>query len=114
MSQQANGIYPVTVKATAALTANRFTTFAGAVPATTANALGVTRQTAAIGDAVTVDFLGSAIVEAGAAIAAGATVNSDATGRAITWASGAKLGLALQAASAAGAFIEVLLIPNVA
>lgn len=113
MSQQANGIFPVTIKATAALTANRFTTFAGAVPATTTNALGVVRQSAAIGDAVTVDFLGSAIVEAGAAITAGATVNSDATGRAITWASGEKLGLAMQAATGAGSLIEVLLIPNV-
>ena len=51
----------------------------------------------------------------GAAVAAGATVKSDASGRAITWASsGAKVGLALEAATAAGQMIEVLLVPNVA
>ena len=49
------------------------------------------------------------------AIAAGATVKSDASGRAITWVtSGARLGVALEPASAAGQFIEVLLIQNAA
>jgi hypothetical protein len=53
------------------------------------------------------------VVEAGAAIAAGATVKSDATGRAITWAvSGAKVAVAMEAATAAGQFIEVRLIDN--
>jgi hypothetical protein len=48
-------------------------------------------------------------------VAAGDTIKSDATGRAITWVtSGAKIALALEAATAAGQFIEVLLIPNVA
>ena len=37
------------------------------------------------------------------------------SGRGITWVtSGAKIGVALEAASAAGQMIEVLLIPNVA
>ncbi len=55
------------------------------------------------------------VTPAGAAVAAGATLKADASGRGIAWAtSGAKVGLALQAASGAGAFIEVLLIPNVA
>ena len=52
---------------------------------------------------------------AGAAVAAGASLKSDASGRAITWVtSGAKIAIALDAATGAGQFIEVLLIPNVA
>jgi hypothetical protein len=75
----------------------------------------VARSAGAIGAYVPVDVLGTAVVEAGAAVAAGDTIKSDATGRAITWAtSGAKIALALEAATAAGHFIEVLLIPNVA
>ena len=113
MSRQANGIFPLTTIATTALTEKRFVTFTGAVPAADANVMGVVRQNAVIGDAVTVDTLGTAIVEAGAAITAGATVKTDATGRAITWATaGAKVAIAMQSASAAGDFIEVYLLQN--
>ncbi len=116
MSKQANGIFPLTIAScAAATTANRFVTATGAVPAADANVLGVVRQTSLINTAVTVDVLGTAIVEAGAAITAGSTLKVDATGKAITWAtSGAKVGLALQAASASGDLIEVLLVQNVA
>lgn len=115
MSKQANGIYPITVSATATLTERRFVTFAGAVPAADAYVIGVTRQNAVSGDKVTVDTLGTAIVEAGAAITAGATLKVDNTGKVITWAtSGAKVGIAMQAAGASGDFIEVLLLQNVA
>lgn len=115
MSKQAIPVLTLTILAAAALTAERFVTFAGAVPAADANVLGVVRQTAIAGDRVTVDVSGTAIVEAGAAITAGATLKVDATGKVITWAtSGAKVGMALQSASASGQFIEVLLIQNVA
>jgi hypothetical protein len=115
MSKQAIPLLALTIVASATLVAERFCTQAGGVPAAAANVLGVVRQAAVSGDKVTVDALGTAIVEAGAAIAAGATLSTDASGRAITWAvSGAKVALALQAASGAGQFIEVLLIPNVA
>lgn len=115
MSRQGVSLLALSVTATAALTAERFVTFAGAVPAADANVLGVVRQTAAIGEKVTVDCYGTAIVEAGAAITAGATLKTDASGRAITWAtSGAKIAQALQSATGAGDFIEVMLIPNVA
>ena len=51
----------------------------------------------------------------GAAVAAGATLKSDASGRGITWVtSGARVAIALQAATAAGQFIEALMIPNAA
>lgn len=115
MSRQSFPIFTLPVTATAILLAERFVTAAGTLPAADANVLGVARSAAAIGDKVSVDVIGTAIVEAGAAVAAGATLKTDNQGRAITWATaGAKVGLALQAASAAGDLIEVLLIQNVA
>lgn len=115
MSQQHTPILTLTVAAAGIIAANRFVTPAGAQAGADANALGVARTAAIAGDKIPVDVYGTAVVEAGAAIAAGATVKSDATGRAITWATaGAKIGIALEAATAAGQFIEVLFIPNAA
>ena len=129
MSRQALPIFSLSAVASTALLAERFVSQSGAgvsngvlttiavkqtILAATPT-VGVSRQAAAIGDKVTVDVLGTSIVEVGAAITAGATVSSDTVGRAITWAVGAaKVGMALQSATAAGQFIEVLLIPNVA
>lgn len=96
-----------------ACAAQRFITATGSPAGAGANALGVTRYGAAAGATVPVDVLGTAVVEAGAAIAQGDTLKADADGRAITWAtSGAKVAIALQAASVAGQLIEVLLLPN--
>lgn len=113
MSQQFTPVLTVSLVATGALTANRFVTFAGALAGADANALGVTRLSAAIGERVPIDVIGTATVEAGAAVTAFASVKSDATGRAIAWVtSGCRLGIALEAATAAGQFIEVLLFNN--
>mgnify|MGYP001766170434 CR=1 FL=1 len=115
MSQQSNPILALTATLSGTVAANRFVTPAGAQAGADANTLGVARTAGVSGDRIAVDVLGTAIVEAGAAVAAGATVKADSSGRAITWvSSGAKVGLALQSAGAAGAMIEVLLIPNVA
>lgn len=104
---------PLTLSGTVA--ANRFVTAAGAQAGADANTFGVSRSSGVSTEKVTVDVLGTAVVESGAAVAVGATLKSDASGRGITWAtSGAKVGLALESASAAGQLIEVLLIPNVA
>ena len=104
----------LTEMASAAVTANRFVTTAGAVAGAGENTLGVARTAAAAGEKFPVDVLGTAIVESGAAVAKGDVLKSDATGRAITWAtSGAKVAIARQAATAAGQMIEVLLVPNV-
>lgn len=101
--------------ASGAVTANRFITPAGAQAGADVNTFGVSRATQANGERGSADVLGTATVEAGAAVAVGATIKSDASGRAITWVtSGAKVGLALEAAAQAGDMIEVLLIPNVA
>lgn len=115
MSMQNLSVLALTAALTGTVTANRFVTPAGAQAGADANTLGVCRQSGVSGDKATIDVLGTAQVEAGAAISAGATVKSDASGRAITWAtSGAKVGIALEAATAAGQIIEVLLVPNAA
>ena len=115
MAQQSIPILTLTVTAAGTIAAHRFVTPAGAQAGADANALGVTRSAAVVNDKIPVDCLGTTIIESGAAIAAGATCKSDSTGRSITWAtSGAKLAIALEAASAAGQFIEHLLIPNAA
>ena len=114
MSQNTS-LLALAVTLTSAATACRFVTPLGAQAGADANTLGVTRSTGAVAEKVTVDVLGTVIVESGAAVAAGTTVKSDSTGRAIAWVtSGAKVGLALEAATAAGQWIEVLLVPNVA
>ncbi len=115
MSKQAFPLLSLTVIASATLVAERFVTFEGATPDAGGFALGVVRQAAVSGDRVTVDAMGTVIVEAGAAIVAGSTLKVDATGKVITWAtSGARVGIALQAASASGQYIEILLIPSAA
>lgn len=115
MSQQNISLLSLPVTLAGTVAANRFVTPGGAQAGADANTLGATRFGGVSGEKVTADVIGTAIVEAGAAIAAGATLKSDASGRAITWVtSGAKVAIALQAASAAGQMIEVLLIPNVA
>lgn len=114
MSHQSISVLALPVTLSGTVAANRFVTPAGAQATAGVNTLGVARSAGASGEKITADVLGTAVVEAGAAVAANATVAADASGRAITWASGAKVGLALQAASGAGVFIEVLLVPNVA
>lgn len=115
MSLQSTPILSLTATLSGTVTARRFVTPAGAQAGADANTLGVARVAGVSGDKIAVDVLGTSIVEAGAAVSAGATLKTDSSGRAITWASsGAKVALALQAAGAAGDLIEVLLIPNVA
>ena len=115
MSNQFTSLLAVPLTLSATVAANRFVKFSGAVSGAGENSLGVARSGGASGEKVTVNVLGTAIVEAGAAVTAGDTLKADSTGRGITWAtSGAKIGQALQTASGAGVMIEVLLIPNVA
>ena len=98
---------------TSACPAMRFITATGSPAGTGANTLGVTRYGAGAGATVPVDVLGTAVVETSAAIAKGDTIKADADGRAITWdTSGAKVAIALHAASGAGQPMEVLLLPN--
>jgi hypothetical protein len=115
MSRQATPTLALTLILAGTVTADRFVTPAGAQTGADGNALGVATIGGTIGDRIAVTVLGTATVEVGAAVTAGATVKADASGRAIPWAtSGARLGSALQAATAAGQFVEVFLIPNAA
>jgi hypothetical protein len=105
----------LTVTASGAIATARFVTPAGAQAEAGVATLGVARTAAASAAKLPVDVLGTAIAEAGAAVAVGATLKTDANGKAITWVtSGAKVALALTAAAADGDLIEVLLIPNAA
>jgi hypothetical protein len=113
--KQAIPLLTLALTLSATVSANRFVTPAGAHAGAGANTLGVARSGGVSTEKVPADILGTAVVEAGAAVAVNDTLSSDSTGRAVTWAtSGAKVALALEAATAAGQFIEVLLIPNVA
>lgn len=115
MSAQSTSLFAVAITATGAIAASRFVTPAAAQAGADVNTLGVSRFAAALGEKLTVDVIGTAVVEAGAAVAFGATIKPDASGRAITWASsGAKVALSLDTATAAGQLIEVLLIANAA
>lgn len=105
-------ILAITLTASAAVTAERLVSYAGAVSVAGAAGPGVVRQTAASGELVTVDVLGTSIVASGAAVAVGDAVESDASGRAIPKTTGVTRGRALTAATAADQRIEVLLIPN--
>jgi len=109
---QSTPIFSPTVIAAAALLANRFVTFAGAVCGAGAKAFGVAQYPAVAGDAVALNALGTTKVEAGGAIAVGGPIKSDANGKAIAQGgSGEILGYALEAASGDGKIIEMFLTP---
>jgi len=111
-----NGIslLALTLVATGVITTNRFVTPAGAVAGAGVNAQGVAQSGAAIGEKFTATVLGTEVVETGAAIAANALIECDATGRAITKAAGVTLGRLApgEVATAAGQFVEIILFAN--
>lgn len=100
-------IFTTSIPAAADLTRQRFVGFDGNVCAAGAKAIGVADIDAAAGRLVPVDMIGNILIEAGAAVAAGAEVQSDASGRAIPKAAGVGNGYALDAASAAGELIRI-------
>lgn len=112
MSAQNIAILTLSVKATAAVAARRFVTPSGAQSVAAANALGVSQCSGVAGEMIPVDVLGTAVVEAGAAFAAGVALETDASGRAVAKAAGPAVARATQAATQAGDLIEVFLIPN--
>lgn len=84
MGTQNHSLFTLSILATAVIAACRFVTNAGAHSGLAGDALGVSRSAAAIGAYAPVDVYGTAVVEAGGVVVAGALVQSDATGRAIT------------------------------
>lgn len=101
-------ILTTTILAAGALSRLRFVGFDGAVCAAGAKALGVAETSADAGERAPANIHGILLVEAGGVIAAGAEVESDAAGRAITKAAGIGNGFALDAAAAAGDVIRIV------
>lgn len=93
----------------------RFVSIAGAQAIATDVVLGVAKTDFKVGEAVTADILGVVAVESGAAIALGAGITPDANGRAVTDPTAAngvaanRVGYALNAVSAAGQTVFVLI-----
>lgn len=96
------------ILALVALTRFRFVSFLGGIPAAGAAVLGVSVTNFDAGEQAGVNTHGDILVEAGAAIAVGVEVESDATGRAITKTTGVAFGRARDVAAAAGDIIRVL------
>ncbi|MEL4887834.1 DUF2190 family protein [Pectobacterium betavasculorum] len=108
-------ILTTTVLATAALAQQRFVGVDNAPCQAGAVALGVAGVDGAVGDAVPVNVLGIIAVEAGAAVARGKEVQSDANGCAIEQVAataaapaGTSNGFALDDATAEGDVIRIL------
>lgn len=77
------------------------------------NAIGSANIHAVSGDLYPVVVMGTCLMVAGGAIAAGALVEVHTTvTQVVTKSAGISIGRALSAASGAGDFVEVLLIPN--
>lgn len=99
----------MTIVAAAALTARRFVTTGGAVPAAGAWCPGIANADYAAGEAAGVVTHGVELVEAGGAVSVDAVVETDNSGRAVALSTGIGLGRALDASTAAGQFIRVKL-----
>ena len=101
-------VLTVTTLATAALQGQRFVGFDGGPAGNGAAVLGTANAAYAAGEQAGVNTHGSLLVEAGAAIAQGAQVQSDAQGRAIALDTGVPAGRARDAATLAGELIRIL------
>ena len=114
--RQYDKTHAVTLVATAAVAACRFIAYDGGYPSVAGgakDAQGVTEHAAEVGDAVVAITSYSALVEAGAAIAFGVLVTTDATGRAVAGTAADHCGRALGASTAAGQLIEVQIYKHV-
>ena len=105
-------ILVLTAIAAEALTENRFVAPDDGLPDAGGNTLGVANMSTEAGAATPVITIGTASVEASAAIAKGAAIETLADGRAVTQSSGVTVARAREAATQAGDVIQVLLIQN--
>jgi hypothetical protein len=108
MSQQSIPLLTLSVLAAAAITEHRFILQSGEPCGAAGNAWGLASMSAASGDYVGATVLGTAVMEAGAAITADANIQADSLGRGITATTGPVLARAMEAAAAAGDKIQVL------
>lgn len=95
------------ILAAAALPALRLVTYAGGVPAAGALCLGVANTSYDAGEQAAINTHGELLCEAGGTVAVGAKLQSDASGRVITWASGEVVGYARDA-GVVGEFIRIM------
>jgi len=102
----------ITVIATGPIVSHRFVGVTSAQAGAAANTLGVSAYDALTGDATTIDTLGVVSVEAGAAVALGDLIETDASGRAITRTGGPIVARSLDVAAVAGDLIRCVIIPN--
>lgn len=97
----------VTILAAAALARHQMVGFDGNVCAAGAAALGTAETDTAAGSPAPVNLHGALLATAGAAIAAGAAVETGADGKVITKAAGIANGYAIDAALADGDIIRI-------
>lgn len=107
--QTSKALFGQTVRATAAVKGRTFAGFTGATCAAGAAAMGAFRTDAAVGEYITVEQIGTALVIAGADLTAGAAVESDIAGHAVPHTTGVVVGRAVNA-GAAGSAVEIFLI----
>ncbi|MBF0546221.1 MAG: DUF2190 family protein [Candidatus Riflebacteria bacterium] len=112
MAAQSKGLLPLTLIASGAIRTNRFVKANGAEADATEAAIGVSQYAAADGEPVAVDTYGTAVVESGGVFSAGVQVESDADGKAVVYSAGVINGRALQASTASGQMVEILVLPK--
>lgn len=112
MSRENISLLTLTEVATEALTHQRFVSVGGVVATAAGYALGVARTDGAIGEAVPVDALGTALVTAGGAVTKGDAIEVGTAGKAVTHSAGTIVARSLADAAADGDVIEVLLVTN--
>jgi hypothetical protein len=114
MSRQSKPLLTLSLTLSGTVVVDRFVTGAGAQTGAAGNAIGVAQTAGVAGEVIPVDTIGTTVIETGAAIAANALVESDASGRAVTRSAGVTLGRMApgQVATAAGQFMEIILFIN--
>ena len=105
-------VLTLSILAAVVITAERFVTATGNVATAAGNAIGAATTSAAVGERFPADVIGTTVVTAGGAIAAGAAIEVGAGGKAVTRTAGVTVARALQAAAADGDRIQVILINN--
>ena len=110
MAKTHQPIARISIAAAADLSKQLFIGLTGALCAADAKPLGVSEVDVKSGEQMPVIIAGVALVKSGAAITAGAKLECDANGKAVTWAtSGEVAGWALDTAGGADEVIRVLL-----
>ena len=104
-------LFAKSIAATATITGGCGITFAGAVPA--AGAAGYIAEFSGVAtEQITANLLGTTVAVAGAAFAANALLEFNASGKLITRTTGVSVARSITAATAADQQVEVLILPN--